>query len=328
MNVVYYTYMKVLMTQRIPSAAEERLKGQSIEVKVLKDRGTKKSDIISALKKEPYDGMISLLTDTIDEEVLEAVGANMKVIANYAVGFNNIDVEGAKERDIVITNTPGVLTETVAEHTFGLILAVATRVVEADAFVRAKKFTGWEPELLLGLDLLGKTLGIIGAGRIGTRVAELGKAFGMHVAYYDIQKNTILEEKTGAEYCESPETLLRKADVVSVHLPLNEHTHHFIDMQKLTMMKPDAILVNTSRGAVIDESALIKALQENVLFGAGLDVFENEPEVPGALRKLPNVILTPHTASASVGTRNKMAEMAAENVIAILHGSQAPNVVE
>lgn len=320
--------MKVLMTQRIPNAAEEQLKGQSIEVQVLKEKGTKKADIVSALKKEAYDGMVTLLTDTVDKEVIDAAGDNMKVIANYAVGFNNIDVESAKERNIIVTNTPGVLTETVAEHTFGLILAVATRVVEADAFVRAKKFTGWEPELLLGLDLLDRTLGIVGAGRIGTRVAELGKAFGMEVAYYDIQKNTDLEEKTGAEYCESPEALLRKANVVSLHLPLNEHTHHFINAQKLAMMKQDAILVNTSRGAVIDESALIKALQERMLFGAGLDVFEDEPKVPSALRKLPNVILTPHTASASVGTRRKMAEMVAENVIAVLHGAQAPNMVE
>ena len=301
------------------------LRGQSMEVRVLEKKRVKKSDIVSILKKDAYDGMITLLTDTIDEEVMDAAGSNLKVIANYAVGFNNIDVQKAKERGITVTNTPGVLTETVAEHTFALILAVATRVVEADAFVRAKKFTGWEPELLLGVDLNGKTLGIIGAGRIGTRVAEIAVAFNMQVMYHDVQENRVLEEKTGAVRSESPESLLRTADVVSVHLPLNEGTRHFIDIQKLSVMKPNAVLVNTSRGAVIDEGALIKVLEKRNIFGAGLDVFEHEPDISDALRKLPNVVLTPHTASASVETREKMAKIAAENVIAVLHGGRAPN---
>ena len=276
--------MKVLITRHIPEEGVSLLSGHDIETRILEKRKTRKSDIINALKKEAYDGMITLLTDTIDEEVLNAVGTQMKVIANYAVGFNNIAVQKAKERGIVVTNTPGVLTETVAEHAFALIFAVATRVVEADAFVRAKKFTGWEPELLLGVDLLGKTLGIIGAGRIGTRVAEIGKAFGMNIVYYDIQENKILEEKTGAEQCGSPEEVLRRSAVVSVHLPLNDTTHHCIDAQKLAMMQRDAILINTSRGAVIDEEALITALRKRKIFGAGLDVFENEPKVPAALR--------------------------------------------
>lgn len=319
--------MKVLITQQIPDAALTMLQGHSVEVYVLKERGTKKSDIISALRKEVYDGMITLLTDKIDRDVIDAVGKNMKVIANYAVGFNNIDVQSAKEKGIVVTNTPGVLTETVAEHAFALILAVATRIVEADSFVRANRFTGWEPELLLGLDLQNKTLGIVGAGRIGTRVAEMGKAFNMEILYHDKQSNPILEEKTGAIYSESPETLLKKSDVVSVHLPLTEDTHHFLDARKLSIMKHTAILVNTSRGAIVDERALINALKDKRIFGAGLDVFEKEPEVPKVLRKLPNVILTPHTASASVGTRKKMAEIAAENIISVLHGGQAPNAV-
>lgn len=319
--------MKVLITQQIPDEGPALLREHDIEMHIIKKKTVRKSAIIKALKKEAYDGMIALLTDTIDEEVLQAVGSQMKVIANYAVGFNNIDVQKAKERGITITNTPGVLTETVAEHTFALIFAVATRVVEADAFVRAKRFTGWKPQLLLGIDLSGKTLGVIGAGRIGSRVAEIGKAVGMSIIYYDVQKNTALEEKTGAEQCGSPEEVLRKSAVVSVHLPLNDTTHHFINAHTLSMMQSDAILVNTSRGAVIDEKALITALQQQKIFGAGLDVFENEPSVPAALRKLPNVVLTPHTASASVATRAKMAKMAAENVIAVLHGGKAPNEV-
>ena len=319
--------MKVLVTQHIPDEGLALLHERDIKTHVLKKKTLKKSALIAALKKEAYDGMIALLTDTIDEEVLDAVGSQMKVIANYAVGFNNIDVQKAKERGITITNTPGVLTETVAEHTFALIFAVATRVAEADAFVRAKKFTGWKPELLLGIDLSGKTLGIIGAGRIGSRVAEIGKAVGMNIIYHDVQKNTILEEKTDAKQCGSPEEVLRKSAVVSVHLPLNDMTHHYINANTLSMMQSDAILVNTSRGAVIDEEALIATLQKQKIFGAGLDVFENEPKVPAALRKLPNVVLTPHIASASIATRAKMAKMAAENVVAVLHGGKAPNEV-
>ena len=293
----------------------------------IEKRKVQKKDIITALKKDAYDGMVTLLTDTIDKEVIDAGGSNLKIIANYAVGFNNIDVQAAEKKGVVVTNTPGILTETVAEHTFALILAVATRLVEADAFVRAKKFTGWKPELLLGVDLQNKTLGIIGAGRIGARVAEIAIAFNMTIMYHDVQENPILEERTGAMRSESPESLLRTADVISMHLPLNEQTHHFIDAQKLSIMKPNAILVNTSRGAVIDEKALITALKERRIFGAGLDVFEREPEVPSALRKLPNVVLTPHTASASTETRESMAKITAENVIAVLHGGEAPNKV-
>ncbi|MCY4576843.1 MAG: D-glycerate dehydrogenase [Candidatus Kaiserbacteria bacterium] len=319
--------MKVLITHSIPGNGVSLLRGHNIEVRVLEKKKVRKGDLIATLKKEAYDGMISLLTDTIDEEVLSAVGSQMKVIANYAVGFNNIAVKKAKEQGIVVTNTPGVLTETVAEHTFALILAVATRVVEADAFVRAKQFTGWEPELLLGVDLLGKTLGIIGAGRIGSRVAEIGNAFGMEVVYHDMQKNKALEEKIDAEYCGSPDEVLRRSAVVSVHLPLTDTTYHCIDAQKLSLMRSDAILVNTSRGPVIDEKALISTLRQRKIFGAGLDVFEHEPAVPAALRKLPNVVLTPHTASASIATRGEMAKIAVENVLAVLHGGKAPNEV-
>ncbi len=319
--------MKILISQDIPDEGLALLREHAIEMHVLKKKTVRKSTLIAALKKEAYDGMITLLTDTIDEEVLDAVGTQMKVIANYAVGFNNIDVQKAKERGITITNTPGVLTETVAEHTFALIFAVATRIVEADAFVRAKRFTGWKPKLLLGIDLSGKTLGVIGAGRIGSRVAEIGKALGMEIIYHDVQKNKMLEEKTGAEQCGSPEEVLRKSEVVSVHLPLNDMTYHYINAHTLSMMQSNAILVNTSRGAVIDEKALITTLQKQKIFGAGLDVFENEPDVPAALRNLPNVVLTPHIASASITTRAKMAKMVAENIIAVLHGGKAPNEV-
>lgn len=318
--------MRVLVTHHIPDAGLSHLREHDLEVVVL-EGGARKKDIIRALERESYDGMVTLLTDMIDEEVFASVGSCMRVIANYAVGYNNIAVAEAKKMGIVVTNTPGVLTDTVAEHAFGLILSIATRVVEADSFVRAGKFTGWEPELFLGVDLKGKTLGILGAGRIGARVAELGHGFGMACAYYDVTRNADLEKSTGAVLYGSPEELLRAADAVSVHVPLNDATYHLLDARRIGMMKPTAILVNTSRGPVIDEQALIIALSEGRLFGAGLDVFEREPEVPRALRKLPNVVLTPHTASASIFTRDRMAVMAAENVIAVLHGGSAPHPV-
>ena len=191
----------------------------------------------------------------------------------------------AKERGITVTNTPGVLTDTVAEHAVALICAVATRIVEADSFMRAGKFTGWEPEMFLGIDLRGKTLGILGAGRIGTRVAEIATGFGMKIIYHDVRNNETLERSTHADYCGAPEDLLRRADVVSVHLPLNDATHHFLNGTRLAYMKQTAILVNTSRGAVIDEDALTALLREGKIFGAGLDVFEHEPETSRALRK-------------------------------------------
>ena len=321
--------MKILITHSIPEPGLSMLRERDISFHELSSGNTilKKSALIRALRKEPYDGMITMLTDTIDTEVFGVVGSQMKIIANYAVGFNNIDIATAKERDIVITNTPGVLTNTVAEHTFGLILAAATRIVEADAFVRAKKFTGWQPDLFLGFDLMGKTLGILGAGRIGSRVAELGMGFGMKIIYHDMRKNEDLEEKTGAVFSQGPEDVLREADVVSVHLPLNEQTHHFLDMRRLSFMKDSAILVNTSRGSVIDEEALTNALKERNIFAAALDVFEEEPSVSRALRSLPNVILTPHIASASVETRNKMAKIAAENIVAVLHGEKPTHQV-
>lgn len=319
--------MKVLVTHPIPAVGLSILRGHSIELDVLTKKKVKKGDIISALRTGGYDGMITLLTDAIDAEVLGVAGSGLRVIANYAVGYNNIDVQGAYEKGIVVTNTPGVLTQTVAEHAFGLILAVATRVVEADAFVRAGRFTGWEPELLLGVDLFGKTISIVGAGRIGFRVAEIAGAFGMRVLYYDMQANENLEKRVGATRCMNPEDALKGADVVSLHLPLTADTHHFMDFRRLSLMRDDAILVNTSRGAIVDEQALIRVLQERKLFGAALDVFENEPAVPRALRVLDNVILTPHTASASVGTRNKMAKMVAEDVIAVLHGGKPLHAV-
>jgi len=319
--------MKVLITHKIPETGLDLLKEADIDFVVLKE-GAVKKDIIKALKKEAYDGMIVLLTDQIDTSVLDAVGSNMKVIANYAVGYNNIMIDEARERGITVTNTPGVLTETVAEHTVSLICAVSTRVVEADSFLRSGKFKGWEPELFLGVDLNGKKAGILGAGRIGSRVAQiLSNGFNMDVLYYDVSPNPSIEKDSGAVRCMSPEEVLRNSDVISVHLPLTPDTHHFLDYKRLKMMKSNAVFVNTSRGSVVCEDSLIEILKNGDIFGAGLDVFENEPDVPKSLMKLNNVILTPHIASASIRTRNLMSKIAATNVVNVLQCGNAINPV-
>lgn len=303
------------------------LKAHDVSLTVLGERPPGKRHLLRALKKDAYDGVITLLTDDIDREVIDAMGSGIKIIANYAVGYNNIDVAAANERGIVVTNTPGVLTDTVAEHTIALMFAVATRTPEADRYVRKNRFRGWEPELLLGVDLKGKTLGVIGAGRIGSRVGEMATGIGMQVVYYDTKRNDLFEKSTGGKLCESPEDLLRQADVVSVHLPLTKETHHFLNDRRLALLRHDAIVINTSRGPVIDEQALTDVLKEDRIFGAGLDVFEREPHIGRDLRSLENVVLTPHTASASIATRNNMATMVAEDVIAVLHGSEAKNPV-
>lgn len=320
--------MKVLCLHDIPEKGLVKIQSSGIDVSVLQKRTLKKEDIISALKQSNYDGVISLLTDKIDKDVIfEMKASGVKIIANYAVGFNNIDIETAKENEIIVTNTPGVLTDSVAEHTVALILAVFKRVLEGDHLIRSGKFLGWEPKLLLGEDLKDKVLGILGAGRIGTRVAEILKGFGMSVIYFDANKNENIETKLSAQKCANPESLFSRADVISVHLPLNDSTHHFVNKQRLSCMKNTAIIVNTSRGPVVDEEVLKNALENKKIFGAGLDVFENEPKLTEGLEFLNNVVLTPHTASATFSTRNNMSLIVAENIISVLGGGSPINRV-
>ena len=312
---------EILVTKQIPDNGLSMLKqeGHYVFVENVKSKG----ELLRIVKKRPYEAIVSLLTDEIDKEVIEAC-PNLKIIANYAVGYNNIDLQVAKEKNIVVTNTPNVLTDTVAEHTVALILAAATRIAEADKFVRKGKFKGWEPELMLGHDIKGKTLGIFGAGRIGTEVARICKlGFNMNIVYYDIKYNKQIEDRLDAVYKRMPEDLLDVADVISVHLPLTDATRHFIDSKRLAKMKKDAILVNSSRGPIIDEEALADALQDKTIFAAGLDVFEYEPKITKKLLKLDNVVLTPHIASASRRTREEMSELVAKNVIAVLSGNKA-----
>lgn len=318
----------VYVTRNIPSIGLSLLATAGHQVVVSqKDGVLTKDELLAALREKPYDAVLSLLTDSIDGDVFDAV-PTAKIFANYAVGFNNIDLAAAKERGVTITNTPGVLTDTVAEYALALIMAVAKRIPEADRFTRALRYEGWAPELFLGSDLMGKTLGILGAGRIGSGVAvRAQKGLGMNIVYYDVAPNEYLEKEIPCTYRSSVEDVLKEADVVSVHVPLLESTTHLINAERLALMKPSAYLVNTSRGPVVDEAALVQALKNRVIRGAGIDVFEAEPALADGLADLDNVVITPHIASASEETRNKMSEMAAQNIIDFLKGGTPPNVV-
>ncbi|MEW5907725.1 MAG: D-glycerate dehydrogenase [Patescibacteria group bacterium] len=320
--------MKIYITRKIPQSGINKLKERGYEIDINpKDEVLSKKELIKALKQKPYDALFCLLTDTIDAEIFDAV-PTAKIFANYAVGYNNIDLKAAQERKVMITNTPGVLTETVAEHTFALMMAIAHRLSEADRFVKRGKFQGWGPMLLLGDDLSHKTLGIIGLGRIGSRVAYHGaRGFDMRVIYYDIKRDENFEKQFNAQYKEIND-LLKESDFVSIHVPLLESTKHLINTERLKIMKPTAYLVNTSRGPVIDEKALVEALKNKIIKGAALDVFEEEPKLAKGLEKLDNVILTPHIASATLETRSKMSEMAADNIIAALENQVPPNLVK
>lgn len=319
---------KIFITRKIPDSGIKLLKEKGYEVDIgSNDRMLTKEELIAALKKKEYDAVLSLLTDTIDAQVFNAV-PTAKIFANYAVGFDNIDIEEAKKRGIVITNTPGILTDTVAEHTVAMIMTVTQRIAEGDRFVRMGKYDGWAPELLLGMNLKGKTLGVIGAGRIGSVVANIMKAgFGMNIIYFDIKKNENFEKTTEGSFRESVDEVLKEADVVTLHVPLLDSTLHLINKERLSIMKPTAYLINSSRGPVIDEGALVEALADMKIAGAALDVFENEPKLAPGLVELENIVLTPHIASATQETRSKMSEIAAQNIITFIEGGIPPNKV-
>ncbi|MBI4155872.1 MAG: D-glycerate dehydrogenase [Candidatus Zambryskibacteria bacterium] len=320
--------MKVYITQPIPEVAEKMLRDAGHEVDVNpENKILSKTELVEVLKAKPYDAVLCLLTNQIDAEIFDAC-PTAKIFANYAVGYNNIDVAEADKRGIVVTNTPGALTDAVAEHTVALMMSVVRRVVEADKYLREGKFKGWEPLGFLGTELKGKTVGILGAGRIGYRVGQiLHKGFDMLVAYYDVKRNNEFEKELGAIFYESPEELLKVSDIVSVHVPLLDSTKHLINAERLKMMKKSAYLVNTSRGPVVDEVALVEALQNKTIAGAGLDVFENEPVLAPGLADLPNIVITPHIASATVPAREGMAVLAAQNIIDFFEGKTSLNKI-
>ncbi len=310
---------KVYVTRRLPGPVDEIL-GPVCDYEVWpEDRVIPREVLLE--KVVGLDGLLCLLTDRIDAEVMDAAGPQLRVISNYAVGYDNIDLEAARARGIIVTNTPGVLTETTADLAWSLLMAAARRIVEADRFTRAGKFTGWSPTLLLGVDVYGKTLGIIGLGRIGRAVARRAKGFQMRVIYYDIQRNPEAEKELGAEFV-SLDELLKTADFISIHTPLTPETRHLIDREAFAKMKSTAVLVNTARGPVVDEEALVEALREKKIFAAGLDVYEQEPKVHPGLLELENVVLAPHIGSASRETRGKMAELAAKNLVLALQGKE------
>ena len=270
--------------------------------------------------------VVCQLTDKIDAAFMDK-GSDLKVISNVAVGFDNIDIPAATERGIVVTNTPGVLTDTTADLAFTLMVAAARRICEADRFLRAGHWGQWEIDMMTGHDIHGHTLGIFGLGRIGQGMARRASGFDMRVIYHDAVRATAEQEaEWGVEYVDR-ETLFREADFLSIHVPLNEQTRHAVGKDEFAQMKPNAVLVNTSRGPVVDERALADALEQGQIASAGLDVFEHEPIVEPRLLALENIVLVPHIGSASITTRTRMCTMAAENAAAVLTGRRPPNPV-
>lgn len=311
---------RVFITRTIPQPAIDRLMQVFTEVEVNPlPRNLSHAEIISGLQGS--DILISMLTDTIDRDVIDS-NPRLKGICNYAVGYNNIDYIYANSRGIAVCNTPGVLTETTADLTWALLMSAARRIVEGDAMMRSVNFPGWEPLMLLGVDIYAKTLGIIGMGRIGQAVAKRAFGFGMKVIYYR-PGGVIADLPFPAEAVELS-VLLQNSDFLSIHTPLTSATRHLIGEAELKQMKPTAVLINTSRGAILKESALVTALQNKTIFAAGLDVYEFEPDVTAGLAALPNVVLAPHIGSASIETRTRMAMMTAENAITVYLGKEPP----
>ena len=313
---------KVLVTREIPAAGLRPL--EEFDVTVLSEAPPERADLLEAACGA--EGVLSTVTEKIDGTFMDAAGEDLKVIANMAVGYDNVDVEAAKTRGVIVTNTPGVLDETTADVAFMLLLAAARRLGESERVLRAGRWEWWGPKLFMGPDVWGKKLGIVGLGRIGQAVARRARGFDMKILYHNRSRREEAEEELGASYLELDE-LLETADFITLHTPLTDETRHLIDAPALERMKPEAVLVNTSRGPVVDEAALADALAEGRIFAAGLDVYEEEPKVHPKLLELENVVLAPHIGSGSIETRGKMAVLAAENLAAVLRGEQPKTLV-
>lgn len=314
----------IFITREIPAEGLTLLKDNNrIELNTA-ERPVTREEMLAGVKEA--DALLCMLTDRIDGEVVESA-PDLKIVANMAVGVDNIDVEACTGRGIVVTNTPGVLTEATADLTWALLLAVTRRIVEGDRFMRAGKFKGWAPLLFVGGDLQGKTLGIIGMGRIGQAVARRAAAFGLRIVYYKRERLSLkVEKELKAAYLPLND-VVREADYLSLHLPYYGEVHHLMNRERLEMMKPTAYLINTARGAHVDERALVKHLKEKKIAGAALDVYENEPLLTPGLIGLDNLVLAPHTGSAGKSTRRIMAEMAARSIVAMLKGERPGHVV-
>ena len=318
--------MKIFVTRKIPGEHLEKLKEAGHEVVVSEfNRPLTGEELVAAVKG--VDAILSLLTDRIDGDLMDAAGPQLKIISNYAVGFDNIDVTGATDRGIVVVNTPSdEVNEAVAEHTWALILALARRIVESDEAVRRGGYKGWEPDIFIGVSIIGKTLGIVGLGRIGSMVARRAKGYNMTVLYNKHDPDPEAEKELGVAFA-SLDELLAKSDFVSLHVPLTDETRHMINAETLAKMKKGSFLVNTARGPVVDERSLVEALKSGHLGGVALDVFDNEPNIDPELLAMPNTITTPHIASATFEARNKMGEMTVEAILDTLEGEKPTAIV-
>ena len=315
---------RVFVTRQIPSAGIELLKKHFENVYVNMDERILTRKELTAEVRE-CAAILPMVNDTIDEDMINTC-EKLKIIANFGVGYNNIALEAATKRGIMVTNTPDVLTDATSDLAWALLFSAARMIPQSDRYTRAGKFRGWQPLMLLGADITGKTLGVLGTGRIGTAFALKSVGFSMKVLYCDHKPNEQLEQKLGARKVDL-ETLLKESDFLSIHVFLAPENIHLISGRELGMMKRTAILINTSRGPVIDEKALVKALRDGVIAGAGLDVFEDEPKLAPGLSGLENVVLAPHIGSATIGARTKMSIMAAKNIVAALKGETPPNLV-
>ncbi len=317
----------VAITRDIPAVALTLLGRRRVRLRVAR---RDQPMAPAALKKfvAGADGMITFIGDHVDYAVLAAAGPRLKIVANCAIGYDNIDLAACARRQVLVSNAPGLQNVIdVADHTFALLLAVAHRIVEADRFTRAGRYRYWSIRLMRGQSISGKMLGIVGLGRIGCAVSQRAAGFSMPVRYAEVRGKNLAVERSCVAQRVSLRQLLRTADVVSLHVPLLSNTYHLIGRRELAFMKPTAILINTARGAVVDEAALVHALRTKKIAGAGLDVYEHEPKLTPGLNRLPNVVLTPHTASATVEARNELAALAAHNVIDALAGRRPRNLV-
>lgn len=315
----------VYITRMIPQQVIDEL-GEHCNVEVNpENRALTKTELIEKVRGR--DAVMTQAVDKVDDEVLAAAGPQCKIFANYAVGYNNFDLVSAAKRGIMLSNTPDVVTDATVEMTWALMFVTARRIVESDKYVRDGNFKGLDPMLLLGTELNGKTLGVIGAGRIGRKFAAKAKAFDMKVIYHDIAPNAEFEAATGAEYM-TKDDLLRHADFVSLHVPLLPETHHMMSAREFGLMKSTAFLINASRGPVVKEADLVDALQSGKIRGAGLDVFENEPATAPGLVELSNVTLIPHLGTATIETRLGMGRTAMKNILAALRGEVPPNLLK
>lgn len=317
---------KIFITREIPGTALEKMTSSGNEVEISKlDRPLTEEEFLE--KAVGVDAVLTLLTDRINGDVIDAVGPQLKIVSNYAVGFDNVNLKEATDRGVVVTNTPSdEVNEAVAEHTWALILSLARRIVEADEATRRGAFKGWEPNIFLGVNLIGKTLGIIGLGRIGSMVARRAKGYNMNLLYNKHSRDEAMEGELGVSFAELDE-LLEKSDFITLHVPLTEETHHMINKDTLAKMKKGAFLINTARGSVVDEYDLVASLKDGKLSGVALDVFDNEPNINPELISMENVILTPHIASATFEAREKMGNQAVDAIINTLEGKKPDNIV-